>query len=399
MGLTINTNIASLNAQKNVSNSQDKLTQAIQRLSSGLRINSAKDDAAGLGISQRMSSQIRSLNQAVRNSNDGVSMIQTAEGAMNEIQNMLQRMKELASQAANGTLGDTERDLINTEVQQLRDEMQDIASRTTFNGQKLLNGNLSTANANTGTIGAGFSLVAGTNTSVTSVNVSGAAAGKTFTVGAYTAGDNELTLSDGTNSQTVSLGALAADGSATLDFSSLGVKISISSVAGETADNIGAAIDLGTVITAAGSGSLTLQVGSDVVAGTDTVSVSFDDVRVEDSADGNMTALKAALDAFEAGTASQAEASTLMSTVDDALDFFSSKRANLGALQNRMEYAVANTMTTVENTMAAKSRIVDADFAAETSNMTKNSILQQAGVAMLAQANALPQQILTLLRG
>lgn len=397
MGLTINTNIASLNAQKNVSNSQDKLTQAIQRLSSGLRINSAKDDAAGLGISQRMSSQIRSLNQAVRNSNDGVSMIQTAEGAMNEIQNMLQRMKELASQAANGTLGDTERDLINTEVQQLRDEMQDIASRTTFNGQKLLNGNLSTSH-DTATSGVVAGTAAG-NASVSSVDVSKAKAGTTYTL-TYAAATDTMTLDDGSgNSQSLTVAAIAANGNQTLNFSSLGVSISLASDAGETADNIGAALTTKTVVTSAGSGSLTLQVGSDVVAGTDTVSVSFDDVRVENSADANMTALKAALDAFEAGSASQAEASTLMSTVDDALDFFSSKRANLGALQNRMEYAVANTMTTVENTMAAKSRIVDADFAAETSNMTKSSILQQAGVAMLAQANALPQQILTLLRG
>lgn len=398
MGLTINTNIASLNAQKNVSNSQDKLTQAIQRLSSGLRINSAKDDAAGLGISQRMSSQIRSLNQAVRNSNDGVSMIQTAEGAMNEIQNMLQRMKELASQAANGTLGDTERDLINTEVQQLRDEMQDIASRTTFNGQKLLNGNLSTS-LDTATSGVIVGTVAGATTAVTDVDVSRAKAGTTYTL-TYAALTDTITLDDGSgNSQDLTLSAIAANGNQTLNFSSLGVSITLSSDAGEAADAIGGVLTTKTVITSAGSGSLTLQVGSDVVAGTDTVSVSFDDVRVENSADANMTLLKAALNAFEAGTASQAEASTLMSTVDDALDFFSSKRANLGALQNRMEYAVANTMTTVENTMAAKSRIVDADFASETSNMTKASILQQAGVAMLAQANALPQQILTLLRG
>lgn len=398
MGLSINTNIVSLNAQKNVSTTQDKLSQAIQRLSSGLRINSAKDDAAGLGISQRMSSQIRSLNQAVRNANDGVSMIQTAEGAMNEIQNMLQRMKELASQAANGTLGDTERSLINTEVQQLRDEMQDIASRTTFNGQSLLNGNLSTSNGGTGTMSNGFVLVAGTNTSATNIDVSAAKASTTYTF-SYAAATDTLTLSDGTNSQSLVLSPIGADSSTTLNFSSLGVKVSVASVAGETADNIGAGFDTQTIITAAGSGSLNLQVGSGTTAGTDTVAVSFSDVRVENSANASISALKTALDAFNAGTASQAEASTLMSTVDAALDYFSSERSTLGALQNRMDYAVANTMTTVENTVAAKSRIVDADFASETANMTKASVLQQAGVAMLAQANALPQQILALLRG
>lgn len=397
MSLTINTNIASLNAQKNVSNSQDKLSQAIQRLSSGLRINSAKDDAAGLGISQRMSSQIRSLNQAVRNSNDGVSMIQTAEGAMNEIQNMLQRTKELASQAANGTLGDTERSLINTEVQQLRDEMQDIASRTTFNGQKLLNGALSTSQ-DTATSGVVAGTFAGAAT-VTSVDVSKAKAGTTYTL-TYAAATDTMTLDDGAgNSQNITVSAMGINSTQTLNFSSLGVSISLAADAAETADNIGAGLTTKTVITSAGSGSLTLQVGSDVVAGTDTVSVSFDDVRVNDSTNINMTDLKAALDAFNTGTASQSEASTLMSKVDAALDFFSSKRATLGAIQNRMDYAIANTMTTAENTVAAKSRIVDADFAAETANMTKNSVLQQAGVAMIAQANALPQQILTLLRG
>jgi flagellin len=140
----INTNVASLNAQRNLNNSQGALQTSLARLSSGLRINSARDDAAGLAVSQRLGAQIKSLNQAMRNANDGISMLQTAEGAMDEMQNILTRMKELGTQAANGTIGSTERGFINTELVELRDEMQDIASRTNFNGQNLLTGSLST---------------------------------------------------------------------------------------------------------------------------------------------------------------------------------------------------------------------------------------------------------------
>jgi flagellin len=398
----INTNVASLNAQRNLNGSQSALNVALQRLSSGLRINSAKDDAAGLAVSQRMSAQIRSLNQAVRNANDGISMLQTAEGAVGELQNMLQRMKELATQAANGTIGDTERGFSATEVGQLQSEMQAIAERTTFNGQSLLTGALSTSIDPTTELNAGSVLVAGTNSSVSSIDLSGAAAGRTYTFSAG-AGAGDLTLTDGTSgvSQTVTLGAIAADSTGTINFSQLGVKISVSSVAGETAANlrggfVAAAND--TIVTAAGSGSLTLQVGSGTAA-ADQIALSFTDARINNSANASVVTLRNAINAFTGGTATQTEATTLMSAVDGALDFFSTQRATMGAVQNRLETTVANGQSTAENLSASRSRIQDADYASETASLTRSQILQQAGMAMLAQANALPNNVMALLRG
>ncbi|MFN8761707.1 MAG: flagellin, partial [Burkholderiales bacterium] len=194
----INTNVASLNAQRNLNNSQGALQTSLARLSSGLRINSARDDAAGLAVSQRLGAQIKSLNQAMRNANDGISMLQTAEGAMDEMQNILTRMKELGTQAANGTIGSTERGFINTELVELRDEMQDIASRTNFNGQTLLTGSLSTSvNAGSTETNVGTAVVAATGTSVTALDVSKASSGTTFT---FTASGEDLTLTAGSNS-------------------------------------------------------------------------------------------------------------------------------------------------------------------------------------------------------
>jgi flagellin len=396
----INSNIASLNAQRNLNGSQSALNMALQRLSSGLRINSAKDDAAGLAVSQRMSAQIRSLNQAVRNANDGISMLQTAEGAIGELQNMLQRMKELATQGANGTIGDTERSFLATETTQLRDEMQAIAERTTFNGQALLTGALSTAIDATTGINAGFVVAAGTDTSVAAVDVAGAQAGRTYTLTAGTAAD-ELVLTDGTSlvAQTVVVGAVAADGTSTINFSQLGVKFTVSSVAGDTGANVRDGLVAGTsVITAAGSGSLNLQVGSGTTA-SDQITLSFGDVRINNAVSAQLTALRTAITNFTGGTATQAESQALMGAVDGALDFFSTQRATMGAVQNRLESTIANGQTTAENLAASRSRIQDADYAAETAQLTRAQILQQAGVAMLAQANALPNNVLALLRG
>ena len=398
----INTNVASLNAQRNLNGSQSAMNVALQRLSSGLRINSAKDDAAGLAVTQRMSAQIRSLNQAVRNANDGISMLQTAEGAVGELQNMLQRMKELATQAANGTIGDTERGFAATEVGQLQSEMQAIAERTTFNGQSLLTGSLSTSIDPTTELNAGSVLVAGTNSSVSSIDLASAQSGRTYT---YTAGAGaaDLTLTDGTSgvSQTITLAAIGADSTATVNFDTLGVKITVSSVGGETAANlrggfVAAAND--TIVTAAGSGSLTLQVGSGTAA-ADQIALSFADARVNNSGNASVVTLRNAINAFTGGTATQAEAQTLMSAVDGALDFFSTQRATMGAVQNRLETTVANGQATAENLAASRSRIQDADYASETAALTRSQILQQAGVAMLAQANALPNNVLALLRG
>jgi flagellin len=390
--MSINTNLNSLMAQFNLTRSQGAQTNAMAQLSSGLRINSAKDDAAGLAVSQRMSAQVSSLNQAVRNANDGISMLQTAEGGMSQIQNMLQRMKELGTQAANGTISDTDRSYIATEVGQIKNEMDAIGNSTTFNGQHLLTGALSTTLDTTGTIGAGFAAGAA---SVTAVDVSSAKAGKTFTVAAYTAGDNAVTLSDGTVSQTVALGAVAANGSSQLNFDQLGVKLSLASVAGDTADNIGAALSTQTVKTTAGTGAITLQVGAGTTA-SDQVSLSFADMRV--SSAGSLAALKTAITNFT-GTSTQANATALMSQVDSALDYFSNQRATIGAVQNRLTTAASNAQSTSQNLTAAQSAIQDTDYASASASLTRANILQQAGTAMLAQANTLPNSVLTLLRG
>ncbi len=394
----INTNVASLNAQRNLNNSQGALQTSLARLSSGLRINSARDDAAGLAVSQRLGAQIKSLNQAMRNANDGISMLQTAEGAMDEMQNILTRMKELGTQAANGTIGSTERGFINTELVELRDEMQDIASRTNFNGQNLLTGSLSTSvSAGSTETNVGTTIVAGT--SVTALDVSKAKAGTTFTF-TNPSGAN-VTLSDGTNSQTVTVVAGTAGSTQTLDFSNLGIKLTLSSVSAETADNIAAGFAASgndTIVTASGSGATNLQIGSGTATGTDTVAISFADMRINNSTASQISTLATALTNFN-NTQSENNARTVMSAVDGALDYFSTQRATLGALQNRMQSSVASTAVAAENLSAARSRVRDADFAAETSALTRGQILQQAGQAMLAQANALPQGVLQLLRG
>jgi flagellin len=383
-----------------LNNSQGALQTSLARLSSGLRINSARDDAAGLAVSQRLGAQIKSLNQAMRNANDGISMLQTAEGAMDEMQNILTRMKELGTQAANGTIGSTERGFINTELVELRDEMQDIASRTNFNGQNLLTGSLSTSvNAGSTETNVGTAVVAATGTSVTALDVSKAKTGTTFTF-TNPSGAN-LTLSDGTNSQTVTVGTLTAGGSQTLDFSNLGIKITVSSVAGDSDTDIAAGFAASgndTIVTAAGSGATNLQIGSGTAAGTDTVAISFADMRINNSTASQISTLATALTNFN-NTQSENNARTVMSAVDGALDYFSTQRATLGALQNRMQSSVASTAVAAENLSAARSRVRDADFAAETSALTRGQILQQAGQAMLAQANALPQGVLQLLRG
>jgi flagellin len=395
----INTNVASLNAQRNLNNAQSTLQTSLARLSSGLRINSAGDDAAGLAVSQRLGAQIKSLNQAMRNANDGISMLQTAEGAMDEMQNMLTRMKELGTQAANGTIGSTERGFINTELVELRDEMQDIATRTSFNGQSLLTGSLSTAVDATTETNVGTVVVAGTNTSVSGLDVSRASSGTTFT---FTNSGADLTLTGGGISQTITVGAIAADSSQTLNFSSLGIKLTVSSVTGETGANIAGGMTAAannTIITAAGSGATNLQISSGTAVGTDTVAISFADMRINSSgAAAQITTLATALTNFNSSQ-SEANARTIMSAVDGALDYFSTQRASLGALQNRMQSSVASTAIATENLSAARSRVRDADFAAETSALTRGQILQQAGQAMLAQANALPQGVLQLLRG
>lgn len=282
MAQTINTNVMSLTAQRNLNQSQSTLATSMQRLSSGLRVNSAKDDAAGLAIAERMNTQVRGMNVAIRNANDGISLAQTAEGGMAEISNMLQRMRELAVQSANGTNSDDDRGNLDAEFQALNSEIARIAETTQFNGISVLNSPAS---------GSGSGAVA---------------ASIVFQVGANTASGNTLSISL-------------------------------------------------TEITALGSGSATNNIAT--VSGT----------------------------------------TDAMTAIDDMINTVTTARADFGAVQSRFESAISNLQVGMENQAAARGRIMDADFAVETANMTRSQILQQAGNAMVSQANSAPQSVLQLL--
>ncbi|MEJ5999966.1 flagellin N-terminal helical domain-containing protein [Paucibacter soli] len=288
MPQTINTNIASLNAQRNLNMSQSALGTSMQRLSSGLRVNSAKDDAAGLAIAERMNSQARGMTVAIRNANDGISLAQTSEGALGKVTDALQRMRELAIQARNATNSNGDKDSLDKEFGELAKEIQRVLGGTSFNGKFVLG--------------------------------SGAGA-QTFQVGANTTANDEIVVT--------------------------------------TPD-------------------LTQEVLVTTVAGTDI------------SGTGR---------ALINNTADAAAIATVVSNIDAALNKINEERATLGASQNRFDAVIANLQVAHENQMAARSRIMDADFAQETSNMSRSQILQQAGNAMVAQANQLPQQVLQLLRG
>jgi flagellin len=282
MPQTINTNIASLNAQRNLNSSQSSLATSMQRLSSGLRVNSAKDDAAGLAIAERMNAQVRGMNVAVRNANDGISLAQTAEGALSKVGDSLQRMRELAVQARNSTNSADDKDSLNKEFVELQSEISRVLGGTTFNGQRILGAD---------------------------------ATALTFQIGANTTSDDTITVSTNNMTSDSTISAITGSGSA----------IDRNATAGAIADVIG--------------------------------------------------------------------------SIDDALDTINNTRATFGATQSRFDAVISNLQQAVENQSAARSRIMDADFAQETAALSRSQILQQAGNAMVAQANQLPQQVLSLLRG
>ena len=381
MPQVINTNIASLNAQRNLNASQSALQVALQRLSSGLRINSAKDDAAGLAISDRFTSQIRGVVQAARNANDGISLAQTAEGGLGEITNNLQRIRELAVQSRNATNSATDRAALQTEAAQLRAEIDRVAGSMAFNGVKLLDGSFTNATfqvgANVGetiTVGAIVNAQSAALGTSNIAQVTGAAA-SAFT--AITAG--HLTING------VSVGGINADTNAANRAASIAA--AVNSVSATT--NVYATIVSSTqvtltnssggnvVIAHAGASSTVATTGLTAATTTPTTSTGF-----------------AALD-----ISSVAGADTAIVQMDAALSAVNTARATLGAVQNRFSSTVANLQTQAENLSASRSRILDADFAAETANLTRAQILQQAGTAMLAQANAEPNNVLALLRG
>lgn len=384
MPQVINTNIASLNTQRHLNSSQSAQSTALERLSSGLRINSAKDDAAGLAISERMTSQVRGLNQATRNANDGISLAQTAEGALGEITNNLQRIRELSVQSRNATNSATDRAALNTEAQQLSAEIGRIAQTTSFNGVNLLDGSFSNQSfqvgANVGdTID--ISSIANANVanlgSYSAASVTGAAA-TTFT--AITAGD--LTIDGGNGNGAISVGAVAADTSATER--AAGIRDAVNSVSDQT--GVYATNDTATTVTLSGSGNLTIA----FAGGTATTATTG---LTAATTNATTTTGFAALDISTTGGADLA-----ITAMDAALDAVNTARAELGALQSRFDSVIANNQTTSENLSAARSRIQDTDFAMESASLSRAQVLQQAGTAMLGQANQLPQNVLGLLR-
>ncbi|HEV8691852.1 MAG TPA: flagellin [Ideonella sp.] len=280
MSATINTNVASLTAQRNLSSSQASLATSMQRLSSGLRINSAKDDAAGLGIAERMNAQVRGMNVAIRNANDGISLSQTAEGALSKVGDALQRMRELAVQSRNATNSSSDKDSLNKEFSELQSEITRVLGGTSFNGKKILGADATTL---------------------------------TFQIGANTTADDEVSLTT-----------------------------------------------------------------TDMTANTDITAV---------------TATSTVIDA----TATAGDIAAVIDDIDTAIDTVNDQRATFGATQGRFDAIISNLQQAVEAQSAARSRIMDADFASETANMSRAQILQQAGTAMVSQANALPQNVLRLL--
>lgn len=434
--LSVQTNVSAISAQRHLGATSNRLGTAMERLSSGFRINRAADDAAGLAVSEKLKAQIGGLHQASRNSQDGISMIQTAEGALDEVQSMMQRMRDLAVQAASDTNSQTERDNINLELGQLGKEINSISMRTKFNGQALLSGSLTKAQLRdtSGGVAAwdGSSSVltadaadtsgtsSTTNLTITDVNVEGAQAGRSFRLSSNT-DTNEVTLTMWSNDtsatageimtaqsgqtfsveETITLTGIAAGGSQTLNFANLGVKITVTDTAGTGLDAATVTGDFAAggnlvVDTATASGVATLQTGAN--QGDETAVEFVNTALAGGTGVRAMDTLAASLKQFATtGGATRENASSLITALDNALGSISSSRATLGAAQNRLQHTIANLSTTAENLQASNSRIRDVDVATESSNMAKNQVLEQAGVSVLAQANQLPQLALKLL--
>ena len=394
MSARINTNIEALNAQRNLTATAATFAKSVEKLSSGLRINRAADDAAGLAISEKLKAQVTGLNQAQRNAQDGVSMVQTAEGALVEVHSMLNRIRELAVEASNSTLSSTDAASVSTEITALRAEINRIAGATTFNGQYLLTGALSVVQSGgTGAVGTALNTTA--NATLSAVDVSGAKASTTYTITSQAGG--KVTLSDGAGlSQQVTMAAtIGATGTMTINFGNMGVKLTIVGAAAKTAADLATDLDAKTVITGVGAGA-NFQVGANAA---DALSVSFADTRMSAAGFGTLaTDISTFETATGTGSGIVAAAQALITAVDVATGYVSTTRGNLGAIQNRLEHTVASISVASENLNASQSRIKDLDVASEMVNFTKTQILQQAGTAILAQANSAPQNILTLLR-
>ena len=374
MGLRIYNNIAALNAGRNLEINDALLSKSLERLSSGLRINRAADDAAGLGISQNMRAQISGLRMGSRNASQAVNLVQTAEGAMVEIHNMLERMRELAVQASSDSVTDTDRGYLDSEYNQLSSEIDRIADATKYNGVALVNGSYS---GNTVSF-ASAQTTADADLGVQKIELNGAAAG-VFTI--TDASGTSIQMTDGTITQSVTIAADPGEGETiTVNFSQLGITLTLN----EAYDDQ----DLeGTIITVdAGSGG-SFQIGADNDA-NNRITFSI----------GNLKATGSTLGLSGTGVSTRSAAQSALDSLDTAIGAVNGERATLGAVQNRLGYTIASSNNTAENLQASESQIRDADFALEVSLFTRNQVLVQAGTAMLAQANSTSQNVLSLLR-
>jgi flagellin len=404
---SINTNINSLNAQRNLGMSASSLATSMQRLSSGLRVNSAKDDAAGLAISERMNTQAKGLTVGARNANDGISLAQTAEGALGKVGDMLQRMRELAVQSSNATNSAADRKALQAEVKQLTDEIDRVAKQTSFNGTKILEGSFAGAVFQVGA-NAGDNITVGALTDTRSAQLSGIDYGRSTTSDIDTTTDG-MAVSDLTAITDASELQIEIDG-ASYDLGAIKAASSGAERLGQVVEAINRlSADTGVTayLTSQGAGLYTVdlmssKLDSDGVAVTDLALTGFDATTTGIADQGTVEYAVADL---STGTGidiltveTQADSWVALKKIDDAIDQVNSARADLGALQSRFESAVGNIEIQVENLSASRGRIVDADFAKETANLSRTQILQQAGTAMVAQANQLPQGVLALLR-
>ncbi|MDZ7594513.1 MAG: flagellin [Thiobacillus sp.] len=423
MAAVINTNIASLNTQRNLGTSQSQLNTSIQRLSSGLRVNSAKDDAAGLAISERMTSQIRGLNVAARNANDGISLAQTAEGALGKVGDMLQRVRELAVQSANASNSDADRTALNDEATQLKAEINRVATQTEFNGLKLLDGSFTNAAFQVGAN-------QGQTIDVTSIANAQISALGSWTSIASTANVTTITPAvDAVDAVDAVAGSYTTGDITGFDFSSTNAGFSVDghavSLTTDLADLDGVVGEIQSQLNAAATGAYTVAASGNGISITSNVAGATTPVAVA-NADGEFAGgtVVAGADAQAAQAAipestttaavttpggaetgfagldisTVAGANNAMLAMDAAINAVNSARGTLGAVQSRFENAIGNIQVTAENLQGARSRIIDADFASETAALTRGQILQQAGTAMLAQANSLPNNVLSLLR-
>ena len=393
MPIFINTNVAAMNAQRNLGVTNSKMARALERLSSGLRVNRVADDAAGLAISEKMRAQIRGLNQGLRNAQDGISLIQTAEGALNEVHSILQRVRELTTQAGSTILSAADRQVVGEEILTLKSEIDNIATRARFNGLSLLTGALSVSTTST------IADIADTDADGASVTIDVASAESAVTYTLTNPSGTSVTLTNGTTNvaQTLTAASMGDDSTQPLDFTALGVKLTLTENAATFVDGLTAAEIAGDLasktIVSSGNGSATFRVGDQVV---DNVSVSFADTRAAALGDGGANDI-ADLITDNLSVSTVTKANTLLSAVDTAIGQVSTFRAQLGAAQNQMESAVNSLGVAVENLSASESRIRDADIASVSSELVTRQIMQQAGVAVLAQANTSPQAALALL--